>query len=166
MTRTFPDSLTPAWLAHELEAAVQEFCVNILRAVRATLDAELALYETPTVTMHQTSASRNAAARTPTTAPRALAAELRGRIVEFVRDRPGSSAHQIACAMKIHVGTVRPYLSVLIEDGLLRTEPGRPEAPGRPALVYFRRQVSEVIAPSDAAKADVAPSHDAQEVVA
>ena len=153
--------MTLDWLERELTNAIRKLQVNLLVAVRAAIDAELATYQgPPPATQELATGNPPIGSRVPHPArsPHALTAALRGSIVELVRQRPGNSAHQIARALGMGVAAVRPYLKVLEEDGLLRTALERPDAPGRPARMYFGSDPSVGSPPSDVAAPEAAPS--------
>ncbi len=150
--------MTPDWFKRELVGAIQQFQMNVLLAARASIDAKLATYQVTVAATQEPGAENRNAGRPSATASRALGTARRGQISKFVRERPGSSAHEIARALGMHVGTVRPYLRVLEEDGLLRATLGRPNAPGRPASVYFVPDPSDASQPSDDGRPVAEPS--------
>lgn len=71
---------------------------------------------------------------------RALADPHRARIVdELDRHQDGLDVQNLAEVLGVHPNTVRWHLGVLADAGLVNTHPGARDTPGRPAIVYTRR---------------------------
>lgn len=69
----------------------------------------------------------------------AIADPARLAIVRHLGEHDGASLSDLASAAGLHPNTVRPHLAALQDADVLTSEPGEPDGPGRPALVYRLR---------------------------
>jgi predicted ArsR family transcriptional regulator len=66
----------------------------------------------------------------------AIADPVRVRLVRHLEGHPGATLTELAAAAEVHPNTTRLHLGALEDAGVLKAEPGHPEARGRPPLRY------------------------------
>lgn len=67
---------------------------------------------------------------------RALASDVRTRLVEVLRSEPGLDASELADRLGLHVNTIRSHLAVLEEAGLVEVATEDRDRPGRPRRLH------------------------------